>query len=113
MVDQNKEIKRIVSESEMSKKGELEKLLRQYSENYAKSKNDCGKVQSKYEHVIQGGIPPPQRQYKINSKAEKVIDETIKELTEQKIVRKLCRNDSAPTKFASTASGKPTEMDGI
>ncbi len=33
---------------------------------------------SPYEHIIQGGIPHPQRQYKINSAAIKEISETIK-----------------------------------
>lgn len=69
VVNQDKEIERIVRESELSDRGELEKILRKYSNCYSCSKNDCGKVDLKYQHVIQGGVPPPQRQYKINSAA--------------------------------------------
>ncbi len=46
LVDQNKEIERIIKESELSDKGELERILRKYSRSYSRSKNDCGKVQS-------------------------------------------------------------------
>ncbi len=92
VVDQNKEIERIVRESELSDKGGLEVVLRKYSDYYSRSKNDCGKVDCKYQHVIQGGIPPPQRQYKINSAAEQEISETIKELAQQGIITKLKPN---------------------
>lgn len=107
VVDQNKEIERIVREAQMSDKGELEKLLRKYMHAYAKFKNDCGRVQSKYEHVIQGGIPPPQRQYKINSAAEKEIGMTIKELAEQGVIRKLGKNETAVTNAPIQAVSKP------
>ncbi len=92
VVDRNKEIERIVRESELSDKGGLEVVLRKYSDYYSRSKNDCGKVDCKYQHVIQGGIPPPQRQYKINSVAEQEISETIKELSQQGIITKLKPN---------------------
>ncbi|MGL5902444.1 MAG: reverse transcriptase domain-containing protein, partial [Cetobacterium sp.] len=107
VVNRKKEIERIVKESTVSKKGELETILKKYSNCYSRSKNDCGKVQSKYEHKIQGGIPPPQRQYKINSKAEKEISETIQELTEQGIIRKLGRNEAAVTNAPIQAVAKP------
>ncbi len=48
-----------MKDSELSAKGELEKMLRKYSKCYSRSKNDCGKVDCKYQHVIQGGVPPP------------------------------------------------------
>ncbi len=79
-------------ESELSDKGGLEVVLRKYSDYYSRSKNDCGKVDCKYQHVIQGGIPPPQRQYKINSAAEQETSETIKELAQQGIITKLKPN---------------------
>lgn len=75
-------------------------------DSYSRSINDCGKVQSKFEHVIKGGIPPPQRQYKINSKAEKEISETIKELAEQGIIIKL--NESAIMNAPVQAIAKPS-----
>ncbi len=62
---------------------------------------------SPYEHIIQGGIPHPQRQYKINSAAIKEISETIKELTEQGIIRKLEKGECAPTNSPIQAVAKP------
>ncbi len=44
IVDKDKEINRLVEESEVSNKRELESILRRYSHCYAQSKNDCGKV---------------------------------------------------------------------
>ncbi len=97
IVDKDKEINRLVELSEVSNKKELERILRRYSDCYAQSKNDCGKVDKKYEHVIEGGIPPPQRQYRINSAAEAEIGETIKELTDQGVIRRLGKNEQALT----------------
>ncbi len=54
IVDKDKEINRLVEESEVSNKKELARILRKYSDCYAQSKNDCGKVDTKYEHVIEG-----------------------------------------------------------
>ncbi len=47
IVDKDKEINRLVEESEVSNKKELERILRRYSDCYARSKNDCGKVYKK------------------------------------------------------------------
>ncbi len=71
--------------------------MRRHSDCYAQSKNDCGKVDKKYEHAIEGGIPLPQRQYRINSAAEAEIGETIKELTDQGVIRRLGKNEQALT----------------
>ncbi len=107
IVDKDKEINRLVEESELSNKKELERILRRHSDCYAQSKNDCGRVDKKYEHVIKGGIPPPQRQYRINSAAEAEIGETIKELTDQGVIRRLGKNEQALTNAPIQAVPKP------
>lgn len=93
--------------AELIDKGELERILRKYFNSYAQSKNDWGKVHAEFEHVVKGGIPPPQRQYKMNGAAENDSRETIKEPTEQGVIRKLRKDESAPTNAPIQAVSKP------
>lgn len=87
-MDQIREIARTVRESELGDKGELESS-------------------DEYDHVIQGVIPPPQTQYTINSAAGKEIGETIKELPEQGIIRKLPNKELECTNAPLQAVLKP------
>ncbi len=77
IVDKDKEINRLVEESEVSNKKELERILRRCSDCYAQSKNDCGKVDKKYEHVKEGEFLPHRDNTKLivqpKQKSEKLL----------------------------------------
>lgn len=59
--------------------------------SYVRSKNDCGKVNDTFAHVIESGIHKPQRRYPMNKNGMAELTLTIKELEEQGVIKQVKR----------------------
>ena len=101
-VDLQKEMDKVIGDSDCQHKDRLRKILMKGS--YAAFKNDVGVVDPKYTYTIKGRIPDRQPQHRVDPRCRGELTATIQELEKLGVLKKL---DSALTNTPIMGVAKP------